>query len=59
MKLMKYHQRAIIAIEFITAHNSDEDSFLAAFPEAEDGHTSLHKAIQRARLERGDAKRRR
>lgn len=43
----------------VYSHNSDEESFLAAFPEAEDGHTSLQKAIQRARLQRGDAKGRR
>ncbi|KAG2140603.1 hypothetical protein DEU56DRAFT_734911 [Suillus clintonianus] len=45
----KYHQRATIALEFINEYESNESRFLAAYPEAEMGHTQLLKAINEAR----------
>ncbi|KAG2039432.1 hypothetical protein BDR03DRAFT_980921 [Suillus americanus] len=50
----KYHQRATIALEFINQYESNEARFLAAYPEAELGHTQLLKAINKARTARGD-----
>ncbi|KAJ7028887.1 hypothetical protein C8F04DRAFT_905980, partial [Mycena alexandri] len=38
---MKRHSRMVIAVEFITRHNSDEASFLAAYPEASQGLSKL------------------
>ncbi|KAG2123793.1 hypothetical protein DEU56DRAFT_917280 [Suillus clintonianus] len=49
----KYHQRATIALEFINEYESNESRFLAAYPEAEMGHTQLLKAINEARAARG------
>ncbi|KAI6141442.1 hypothetical protein BKA82DRAFT_3986196 [Pisolithus tinctorius] len=48
----KYSQRATTALEFIDIFKSDEARFLAAYPEAEEGHTHLLHAINRARRER-------
>ncbi|KAG2351498.1 hypothetical protein BDR07DRAFT_1501225 [Suillus spraguei] len=45
----KYHQRATIALEFINQYESNEACFLAAYPEAELGHTQLLKAVNKAR----------
>ncbi|KIK32078.1 hypothetical protein CY34DRAFT_760908 [Suillus luteus UH-Slu-Lm8-n1] len=45
----KYHQRATIALEFINQYESNEAHFLAAYPEAELGHTQLLKAVNKAR----------
>ncbi|KAG1848957.1 hypothetical protein DFJ58DRAFT_729717 [Suillus subalutaceus] len=50
----KYHQRATIALEFINQYESNEAHFLAAYPEAEFGHTQLLKAVNKARTARGD-----
>ncbi|KAG1868094.1 hypothetical protein C8R48DRAFT_771798 [Suillus tomentosus] len=50
----KYHQRATIALEFINQYESNEARFLAAYPEAELGHTQLLKAVNKARAARGD-----
>ncbi|KAG1848191.1 hypothetical protein C8R48DRAFT_569353, partial [Suillus tomentosus] len=50
----KYHQRATIALEFINQYESNEARFLAAYPEAELGHTQLLKAVNMARAARGD-----
>ncbi|KAG1725294.1 hypothetical protein EDD22DRAFT_961660 [Suillus occidentalis] len=46
----KYHQRLTIALEFINdyRYDSNETRFLAAYPEAELGHTQLLKAINEA-----------
>ncbi|KAG1836898.1 hypothetical protein F4604DRAFT_1602155 [Suillus subluteus] len=44
----KYHQRATIALEFINQYDSNEAHFLAAYPEAELGHTQLLKAVNKA-----------
>ncbi|KAG1741594.1 hypothetical protein EDD22DRAFT_786691 [Suillus occidentalis] len=50
----KYHQRSTIALEFINEYDSNETHFLAAYPEAELGHTQLLKAINKARTARGE-----
>ncbi|KAG1879967.1 hypothetical protein F4604DRAFT_1679111 [Suillus subluteus] len=50
----KYHQRATIALEFINQYDSNEARFLAAYPEAELGHTQLLKAVNKARTARGE-----
>ncbi|KIM35710.1 hypothetical protein M413DRAFT_55263, partial [Hebeloma cylindrosporum] len=50
----KYNQRARIAQEFLTQYDGDEVKFLAAYPEAEEGHTRLLTAIQVARKAQGD-----
>ncbi|KAG2110244.1 uncharacterized protein F5147DRAFT_796945, partial [Suillus discolor] len=50
----KYHQRATIALEFINQYDSNEVRFLAAYPEAELGHTQLLKAMNKARTARGE-----
>ncbi|KAJ7796820.1 hypothetical protein B0H14DRAFT_3157804 [Mycena olivaceomarginata] len=51
---MKYHDRRVIATEYLTRHNSDRKSFLEAFPEAAQGLTALLKAVNKAREARGD-----
>ncbi|KAG1906357.1 uncharacterized protein F5891DRAFT_1138182 [Suillus fuscotomentosus] len=51
---MKYHQRSVIALEFLDQFNGHEPAFLAAYPEATVGHTALLRAINRAKKERGD-----
>ncbi|KAG1888119.1 hypothetical protein F4604DRAFT_1674537 [Suillus subluteus] len=50
----KYHQRATITLEFINQYDSNEARFLAAYPEAELGHTQLLKAVNKARTARGE-----
>ncbi|KIM36467.1 hypothetical protein M413DRAFT_13964 [Hebeloma cylindrosporum] len=50
----KHNQRAKIAKEFLVQYDGDESKFLAAYPEAEEGHTRLYTAIQEARKARGD-----
>ncbi|KAF9245361.1 hypothetical protein BU15DRAFT_41214 [Melanogaster broomeanus] len=52
---VKYHQRSVIALEFINTFDSNEGRFLAAYPESEHGHTKLLTAINNARWECGDA----
>ncbi|KAG2082120.1 uncharacterized protein F5147DRAFT_660578 [Suillus discolor] len=51
---MKYHQRSVIALEFLDRFNGHEPVFLAAYPEATVGHTALLWAINRAKKECGD-----
>ncbi|KAJ7022524.1 hypothetical protein C8F04DRAFT_1272533 [Mycena alexandri] len=51
---MKHRSRMLIATEFISRYNSDEDSFLAAYPAAERGFSKLLDAINAARAARGD-----
>ncbi|KAG1901248.1 uncharacterized protein F5891DRAFT_1144993 [Suillus fuscotomentosus] len=51
---MKYHQRSVIALEFLNRFNGHEPAFLAAYPEATVGHTALLRAINCAKKERGD-----
>ncbi|KAG2131401.1 uncharacterized protein EDB93DRAFT_1108102 [Suillus bovinus] len=51
---MQYQNRAIVAHEFINHYQSDEALFLAAYPEAERGHTPLLAAINKARAVRGE-----
>ncbi|KAL0960983.1 hypothetical protein HGRIS_005980 [Hohenbuehelia grisea] len=50
----KYYLRRVIATEFIDQYRRDEDAFLAAYPQAEDGHTRLQTAIVNARKARGE-----
>ncbi|KAG2354498.1 hypothetical protein BDR07DRAFT_1494500 [Suillus spraguei] len=50
----KYHQMATIALEFINQYESNEVCFLAAYPEAELGHTQLLKAVNKACAAQGD-----
>ncbi|KAG1893884.1 uncharacterized protein F5891DRAFT_1256816 [Suillus fuscotomentosus] len=45
---MQYQNRAIVACKFINHYQSDEALFLAAYPEAEQGHTPLLAAINKA-----------
>ncbi|KAJ7690479.1 hypothetical protein B0H17DRAFT_1134289 [Mycena rosella] len=51
---MKRHNRMVIATEFITRHNSDDVSFLAAYPEANEGLSKLLAAVTAARRARGE-----
>ncbi|KAF8452794.1 hypothetical protein L210DRAFT_3468878 [Boletus edulis BED1] len=51
---VKYHQRSLIALEFLNTYRSDETRFLAAYPEAAKGHTALFNAINLARQARGE-----
>ncbi|KAJ6496756.1 hypothetical protein DFH09DRAFT_1103549 [Mycena vulgaris] len=51
---MKLRSRMVIATEYITHHHSDETSFLAAYPEANQGLSKLLTAINNARLTRGE-----
>ncbi|KAG1807767.1 hypothetical protein EV424DRAFT_1329376 [Suillus variegatus] len=55
---MQYQNRAIVAREFINHYQSDEALFLAAYPEAERGHTPLLAAVNKARAARGERVRR-
>ncbi|KAG1759372.1 hypothetical protein EDD22DRAFT_849297 [Suillus occidentalis] len=50
----KYKQRAVIALEFLDRYSGNEALFLAAYPEANEGHTGLLRAINRARKMRGE-----
>ncbi|KAG0693862.1 hypothetical protein DFH29DRAFT_815938 [Suillus ampliporus] len=50
----KYKQRSVIALEFLERYDGNEAAFMAAYPEADDGHTALLRAINRARRARGD-----
>ncbi|KAG1893196.1 uncharacterized protein F5891DRAFT_1196726 [Suillus fuscotomentosus] len=50
----KYKQRAVIALEFLDRYNGNETLFLAAYPEANEGHTGLLRAINHARKMRGE-----
>ncbi|KAG1840392.1 hypothetical protein F4604DRAFT_1598900 [Suillus subluteus] len=50
----KYHQRALIALEFLEQYQGNESAFLAAYPEYEEGHTALLTAIKRAKKDRGE-----
>ncbi|KAG9313358.1 hypothetical protein JVU11DRAFT_5673 [Chiua virens] len=50
----KYQQRAVIALEFIERFHSNDARFLAAYPEAEQGHSALLRAINTARRARGE-----
>ncbi|KAJ7814985.1 hypothetical protein B0H14DRAFT_2603803 [Mycena olivaceomarginata] len=52
--VMKHTQRKIIATEFIVQYNRNEEDFLKAYPEAEDGSSRLLAAINEARKKRGD-----
>ncbi|KIM68217.1 hypothetical protein SCLCIDRAFT_1012518 [Scleroderma citrinum Foug A] len=47
----KYGQRATATLEFIEVFQSNEPRFLAAYPEAEEGHSWLLHAIKAARRE--------
>ncbi|KAG6377634.1 hypothetical protein JVT61DRAFT_15454 [Boletus reticuloceps] len=51
---VKYHQRSLIALEFLNTYRSDEARFLAAYPEAAKGHTALFNAINLARQAQGE-----
>ncbi|KIK79780.1 hypothetical protein PAXRUDRAFT_833918 [Paxillus rubicundulus Ve08.2h10] len=51
---VKYFERSTIALKFINNYESDEARFLAAYPQAERGHTALLYAINAARRERGE-----
>ncbi|KAF8442080.1 hypothetical protein L210DRAFT_3644249 [Boletus edulis BED1] len=51
---VKYYERSVIALEYLNTYGSDEARFLAAYPQAERGHTALLHAIYSARRERGD-----
>ncbi|KAJ7435010.1 hypothetical protein B0H11DRAFT_1937995 [Mycena galericulata] len=53
---MKRFGRMVIATEFITLHNSNEQSFLSAFPEANEGYSKLLAAVNAAREARGSRK---
>ncbi|KAG2104313.1 uncharacterized protein F5147DRAFT_638301 [Suillus discolor] len=55
---MQYQNRAVVAREFINHYQSDEALFLAAYPEAERGHTPLLAAVNKARAARGERVRR-
>ncbi|KAJ7496322.1 hypothetical protein B0H11DRAFT_1715957 [Mycena galericulata] len=55
---MKHHDRMVIATEFLSQYKSDEASFLAAYPEAQEGVSALLRAVNRAREARGDRIRR-
>ncbi|KAG1885796.1 hypothetical protein F4604DRAFT_1573111 [Suillus subluteus] len=48
----KYHQRALIALEFLEQYQGNESAFLAAYPEYEEGHTALLTAVKRAKKDR-------
>ncbi|KAG2029737.1 hypothetical protein BDR03DRAFT_987558 [Suillus americanus] len=50
----KYHQRALIALEFLEQFQGNEWAFLAAYPEYEEGHTALLTAVKRAKKDRGE-----
>ncbi|KAK7012549.1 hypothetical protein R3P38DRAFT_2550144, partial [Favolaschia claudopus] len=50
---MKHTHRRIVATEFIE-QGRDKKAFLAAYPEANQGAFALFKAINKARLARGD-----
>ncbi|KIK74950.1 hypothetical protein PAXRUDRAFT_835844 [Paxillus rubicundulus Ve08.2h10] len=45
---VKYFERSTIALKFINIHESNEAHFLAAYPQAERGHTALLYAINAA-----------
>nr|GAT43535.1 predicted protein [Mycena chlorophos] len=47
-------ERLMIGTEFVEVYNRDEGKFLAAYPEALKGHTSLYRAICKARTARND-----
>ncbi|KAJ7804873.1 hypothetical protein B0H14DRAFT_3773409 [Mycena olivaceomarginata] len=53
---MKYHDRRVIATEYLTRHNSDRKSFLEAFPKAAQGLTTLLKAKTRLLKDATDAR---
>ncbi|KAG1883365.1 hypothetical protein F4604DRAFT_1920566 [Suillus subluteus] len=50
----KYHQRALIALEFLEQYQGNESAFLAAYPEYKEGHTALLTAVKRAKKDRGE-----
>ncbi|KAG1855243.1 hypothetical protein F4604DRAFT_1932305 [Suillus subluteus] len=50
----KYHQRALIALEFLEQYQGNESAFLAAYPEYEEGHTAVLAAVKRAKKDRGE-----
>ncbi|KAG1781061.1 hypothetical protein EV702DRAFT_1193898 [Suillus placidus] len=50
----KYHQRALIALEFLEQYQGNESVFLAAYPECTEGHTALLAAVKRAKKDRGE-----
>ncbi|KAF9220457.1 hypothetical protein BS17DRAFT_810670 [Gyrodon lividus] len=52
---MKHHNCSVIASEFLDMYKSDEARFVQAYPEAKQGITSLLKAINTARMARGDS----
>ncbi|KAF9224643.1 hypothetical protein BS17DRAFT_880019 [Gyrodon lividus] len=47
------NQASVITLKFINTYQSDEARFLAAYPQAERGHTALLHAVNAARRERG------
>ncbi|KAK7034128.1 hypothetical protein R3P38DRAFT_3496395 [Favolaschia claudopus] len=51
---MKHMQRRIIATEFIDHYKRDKQSFVEAYPEANQGSSALLAAINKAREARGD-----
>ncbi|KAG0705254.1 hypothetical protein DFH29DRAFT_997043 [Suillus ampliporus] len=51
---MKYHQCSVIALEFLDQFDGHEPAFLAAYPEATEGHTALLRAINHVKRARGD-----
>ncbi|KAG1789049.1 uncharacterized protein HD556DRAFT_1311616 [Suillus plorans] len=50
----KYHQRALIALEFLEQYQGNESAFLAAYPEYKEGHTALLTAVKRTKKDRGE-----
>ncbi|KAG2045562.1 hypothetical protein BDR06DRAFT_1015521 [Suillus hirtellus] len=44
----KYHQRALIALEFLDQYQLNETAFLAAYPEYTDGRTALPSSSSNA-----------
>ncbi|KAJ8595134.1 hypothetical protein M405DRAFT_807732, partial [Rhizopogon salebrosus TDB-379] len=50
----KYYWRATMALEFVNQYHLNEAHFLAAYPEAELRHTQLLKAVNEARVARGE-----
>ncbi|KAF8439472.1 hypothetical protein L210DRAFT_3504546 [Boletus edulis BED1] len=51
---VKYYERSVITLEYLNTYGSDEARFLAAYPQAERGHTTLLHAIYSAQRKRGD-----
>ncbi|KAG2030468.1 hypothetical protein BDR03DRAFT_987079 [Suillus americanus] len=50
----KYHQRALIALEFLEQYQGNKSAFLAVYPEYEEGRTAVLAAVKRAKKDRGE-----